>query len=290
MLKVINPGIYSSVQDQGRFGFAHIGVPVSGCMDQVAANFANCILGNSLKDAVLEFTFGLAKLEFLSPTIICISGAACAPKLNAASVAMNTPISIQEKDVLSFGTVSEGIRTYLAVKNGFQTEIKLASKSQYQHITTSASIQKNDLLYFEAFTKPLTHCNAKLKLDLSRFSQNELPCFEGPEFYLLSKQQKQLLLHTSFTISNDANRMGYRLNKEISNQLTPIVTSSVLPGTVQLTPSGRIIILMKDCQVTGGYPRILQLTKEAIAVLSQKHTNQQISFKSVDFFNSSITY
>lgn len=278
MLKVINPGIYSSIQDQGRFGFAHLGVPVSGCMDEVSANFSNRILGNSLDHAVIEITFGLTKFQFLSPTIICLSGANCFPKLNGDVITLNTPIPIKENDILSFGAATIGVRTYLAVKNGFQTEKKLQSKSQYKNITENYCLQKNDLLYFEPFVKKLPKVNAKLKVNTFQFLQQELFCTKGPEFDLLSKEQKELLFTTSFSISKDNNRMGCRLNEEIPNRLPSILTSSVLPGTVQLTPSGKLIVLLKDCQVTGGYPRILQLTKEAIAVLAQKSTNQYVNF------------
>jgi allophanate hydrolase subunit 2 len=72
--------------------------------------------------------------------------------------------------------------------------------------------------------------------------------------------------------------MGYRLNEVVENDLPALLTSSVLPGTVQLTPSGTLIILMRDCQVTGGYPRILQLSDKAIHILSQKSAGQKVNF------------
>ena len=91
----------------------------------------------------------------------------------------------------------------------------------------------------------------------------------------MSKTEQELLIETQFTISNDNNRVGYRLKEVFKNQLKPILTSGVLPGTVQLTPSGELIILMRDCQVTGGYPRVLQLTEEAINILAQKRSSQR---------------
>ena len=73
--------------------------------------------------------------------------------------------------------------------------------------------------------------------------------------------------------------MGYRLEEPIDNKFGSMLTSAVLPGTVQLTPSGKLIVLMRDCQVTGGYPRILQLTDDAINKLAQKTTNHTFKFK-----------
>ena len=83
----------------------------------------------------------------------------------------------------------------------------------------------------------------------------------------------------SFSVSEDNNRVGYRLHEVLENELEPILTSAVLPGTVQLTPSGKLIILMRDCQVTGGYPRVLQLSDYAISRLSQKVAGDQVKFE-----------
>lgn len=278
MLKVINTGIYSSIQDQGRFGFAQVGVPVSGVMDEFSANTANIILSNPLESAVLEITLGLAKFQFLSPTTCCVSGASCTIQLNGVSVNYNQIIKIKEKDILSFGSIKNGVRSYLAVKNGFQTEKRLKSKSQFKNITSSAFLKKNDVLYYEPYSDFKFQLNARLKINNLHFNNTVLKCFKGVEFDLLSTKQQKLLFTTRFIISKDNNRMGYRFTQKIPNSLSSMLTSAVLPGTVQLTPSGNLIALMKDCQVTGGYPRILQLTREAIAVLSQKTTNQYVNF------------
>ena len=82
-----------------------------------------------------------------------------------------------------------------------------------------------------------------------------------------------------FTISEDNNRVGYRLHETIENNLKPILTSAVLPGTVQLTPSGTLIVLMRDAQVTGGYPRVLQLTSFSIDILAQRVSGGEIQFE-----------
>ena len=81
-----------------------------------------------------------------------------------------------------------------------------------------------------------------------------------------------------YSISKDNNRMAYQILPVLKNSLESILTSPVLPGTVQLTPSGQLIILMRDCQTTGGYPRILQLTERSINILSQKTTNSVVKF------------
>ena len=107
----------------------------------------------------------------------------------------------------------------------------------------------------------------------------EIEVFKGPEFDMLSDLEKEELFIRYFSISNNNNRMACQLNEIFENKLQPIITSLVIPGTVQLTPSGKLIILMRDCQATGGYPRVLQLSEIAINVLSQKFTNDKIQFK-----------
>lgn len=132
------------------------------------------------------------------------------------------------------------------------------------------------MLSIKSFEQTPTKYFSKIKnLD---FTKNELQTYPGPEFENLSSHQKKLLEATKFTISNLNNRMGYQLNELIENNVNPIITSAVLPGTVQLTPGGKLIVLMRDAQTTGGYPRVLQLSDDAINLLAQKKTSDLVSF------------
>lgn len=278
MIKVLKAGFYASIQDKGRQGFASVGVPVSGVMDTYAADLANSILDNSLESAVLEITFGGTQLQFLTDTFICISGGDFTPKINKKSILMNARIQVSKNDILSFGKINFGVRCYLAVKEGFTTDKILESRSFYQNITNSSVIQKNDILPINRIKNHLKSTNTSIKVLKSHFITKKITCFKGPEYDLLNQHQKKQLLNQLFTISNDNNRMGYRLNEKIENNLLSILTAAVLPGTVQLTPSGKIIVLMKDCQVTGGYPRVLQLSETSISILSQKTTRDNLQF------------
>ena len=278
MIKVLKAGFYSSIQDNGRAGFTSKGIPVSGVMDSYAATISNSILNNSLANAVMEITFGGTKLQFLLDTFICISGGDFSPSLNGDKILMNSKVRIFKNDVLSFGKINFGVRCYLSVKGGFQTEKVLGSRSFYQGITETSTIKKGDILSVEKNCNEFEETNASVKVLKAHFSSKEIVCYKGPEFDLLKEHQKKDLFEQLFSISNDNNRMGYRLNETIKNDLSSILTSAVLPGTVQLTPSGKVIILMRDCQVTGGYPRVLQLTEKAMNQLSQKTTNKEFRF------------
>mgnify|MGYP005990213267 CR=1 FL=1 len=277
MIKVLEPGVYNSVQDLGRIGFAKKGIPKGGAMDLVATKMANAILKNDVSNAVIEITYGLGEFKFTIDTYISLTGANYTPMLNGVTIKMNSIIAVKKEDVVSFGKRKYGARIYLAVKGGVQTEKIFNSRSFFQGITSKIRLGKGDSLQIKSPEKPIGKMHSKVKLSKASCDLQELECFKGPEFEKLNLAQKKSLLQL-FTITTDNNRVGYRLKEIILNNLKPILTSAVLPGTVQLTPSGRLIVLMRDCQVTGGYPRVLQLTNESIDKLAQKMTNENLKF------------
>lgn len=278
MIKILHPGFFNTIQDKGRVGFAEFGVPISGAMDSFSADLANHILNNSLENALLEITFGGCSLQFFENTIICISGADFSAKLNDTKVSLNTQVEIRKNYVLTFGKRIFGSYAYLAVKGGFQSEIKLKSRSFFQNITNEQLLKKGDLLPILSTNKEYSISNASIKFSKHHFESKEIHCYKGPEFDMLTDFQQKALFEKSFTISKEINRIGYKLNEFIENNLPQILTSAVLPGTVQLTPSGKLIVLMRDCQVTGGYPRILQLSENSINQFAQKTTNDTFRF------------
>jgi biotin-dependent carboxylase-like uncharacterized protein len=280
MIKVISPGIFSSIQDEGRVGFAHFGVPTSGAMDIQSLHLANAILNNDEDAAVIEITYGNAKFEFLETCEICISGANFSPSLNGESVPLNKRMIVQKGSVFSLGKRIYGLRTYLAIKDGINSEKKFGSRSFYNGITTESNLKKGDIIeVFNCNKRASMNNYSRFKIDIKHFKSSEIKCFIGPEFHLLTNEQQKKLLYSQFTISSKNNRMGYMLSEKIENKLPSILSSGVLPGTVQLTPSGELIVLMRDCQVTGGYPRVLQLTEEGINRLAQKTTGEKLNFQ-----------
>lgn len=280
MVEVLKQGLHSSIQDLGRLGFGHLGVPVSGAMDAASALMANTILGNHPNAAVIEMTLMGMHLKFQSQTVICISGADMSASLNGTPVQLNKKINIQPSDLLIFGSAKLGCRTYLAVLDGFKTEKVLLSRSFYQSITNNSVLKKNDVIGFTSHDS--TFSNDYVKLKPNSFEASELKVYRGPEFDRLNEQQQAWLFNQNFTVSNLNNRMAYQLKEVLENTLSPIITSAVLPGTVQLTPNGNLIILMRDAQTTGGYPRILQLSESAINLLSQKKVRDAVQFRSLD--------
>ncbi len=281
MIKVLKAGFYSSIQDLGRFGYQEYGVPYSGVMDVLSASMANSLVGNEINAAVLEMTMMGPTLQFSKAITICISGADMSPQLNKQPIKLNKALQVNRGDVLTFGKLNKGFRSYLAISGGFKTEKVMNSKSMYKGITERFILSKGDELALEEKTTLVVGGNSSIKVNTSHFDSQVIDVFKGPEFDLLSEEQQKELFSKTYSISKENNRMAYQLEAVLKNDLKPIITSPVLPGTVQLTPSGKLIVLMRDCQTTGGYPRVLQLKESAINVLSQKFTRQAILFKLV---------
>ena len=279
MIEVIKPGLYSSIQDKGRFGFENYGVPISGSMDQFSSILSNKIISNNDNDAVMEITMIGPTLKFKTETTISITGADMSPLLNGENINLFKQHIIKNGDILSFGKLKCGLRCYLSVLNGFKTKKIMNSRSMYANITKEFRISKGDILNLES------KINSNNTISLNDFEYENhfkgpfIEVYKGPEYEKLSIKQQTNLFNKKFTVSNKNNRMAYQMNEAIENNLDSIITSLVMQGTVQLTPSGEIIVLMRDNQTCGGYPRILQLNESSINKLSQKHMNDRIIFK-----------
>lgn len=274
MLKVIEPGLYSSIQDNGRFGYRNIGVPHSGFMDQECANIANYILGNNETDSLIEITLKGPTLLFNDNYTISITGGDFNAILNNEKINMYNPVEVKLGDMLKFSHTKNGARCYLAVSGGIDIKKLLGSRSLYKSITQSYCLRKGDEI------KILNKSNKK-KLNQSKLTfniDNFIYAFKGPEFSVLDQKSLNKLFKNEFEIGVN-NRMAYNLEDKIQTGVKSIISSPVLPGTIQLTPSGNIIILHRDCQTTGGYSRILQLDEKSLNNLSRFKLGEKIKFK-----------
>lgn len=279
MLKVIKPGFFTSLQDVGRFGYRDKGVPVSGVMDTYAISIINTLLENTENASVIEMTMIGPVLEFKEKTYICLAGADISATLNEKPIRNNNVYEVDAGAILSCGKLTKGVRAYLGVKNGFSVPKVLGSVSYYIPITAKACFKKEDSIPYEAcdFFK----IKSQKKYSSSYLEEVLLEVYKGPEYDMLTDKQLETLFFKDFSIAKENNRMAYQLNEKIEGHKVSMLTSATLPGTVQFTPSGKLIILMKDGQTTGGYPRILQLTDRSIAILAQKKFGEKVSFRLV---------
>ncbi len=281
MIEVLTTGLISSIQDKGRFGFKHFGVPVSGAMDQYAMQLGNQLLNNELNAAVLEFALSEPRLMFHTPTLIVLTGGAFEATVNGEKIMQNKPHLITANSQLEIGATKGGTYGYLAVKGGFQTPLVMNSRSQYKPITETATLVKGQQLNTLKNLPDTVEQNAQIKWSGSYFTSTQLPILKAPEFEELSAENQKKILSANHKISHTISRMGYRLEGNTIG-LPEIKTNPVMPGTVQLTPSGQLIVLMRDAQTTGGYARIFQLTEQGINQLAQQLPGTFITFKLVE--------
>lgn len=282
MIKVLKSGLFSTIQDKGRFGYGAFGVPKSGAMDFYSAELANTLLGNTINDAVLEITMIGPQLKFDVECLLVITGADMSPSINRKTIQNNKVYRIKKFDTLGFDKLKSGLRAYVAVKGGFKSDMVLGSQSYYQPLTLANKLNNGDTLYLNQSENTFDTYETFSKLKVVDYSSPNIHVFKGPEFERLSCIQKTELTSLEFQVTNLYSRMAYQLSALFDNDLESILTGPVLPGTVQLTPSGKLIVLMRDCQTTGGYPRVLQLTESAINLLSQKKEKDKIVFKLVE--------
>lgn len=276
MLKLLKSGFYTSVQDGGRKHWRHKGVPVSGTMDDLARHRINTLLENQPHAPLLEITMTGPTLLFQEDSYICLGGAELSATLNNEPIDNYHVYKVTSGDILSYGRLEKGFRAYLGIKDGFLFPKILESSSQYFPLTKKRCLDDGmeiDYATTASYNPKLTDLKVQNYLE-----QKELKVDLGPEFEILNQGQQGKLFDTTFSISKENNRMAYQLEELIDGHDTTMLTSATLPGTVQLTPAGKLIILMKDGQTTGGYPRILQLTKEAISILAQKKAGDHVRF------------
>ena len=173
--------------------------------------------------------------------------------------------------------MNRGARLYLAFKNGINTERIVDSASPFPGQVQV--FKKGHVFEINGATgQRINSAIIPFKMDPLKV----LSCHIGPEWHYLSKNAQEQILAHSYTISPQSNRMGYRLEgKIIGESISPILSSGVLPGTIQLLPSGLPLILMRDCQTTGGYPRILQVGEIDINQLAQRKPGEKVRLSSI---------
>lgn len=281
-IEVLHPGLFTSIQDQGRFGFKKYGVPQSGPMDTSAAALANLLLQQENDAAVMEITLQGPKLRFSEATNIVITGALLSPLLDEAEIRNNRLYNVKAGQVLSFGKRISGCRAYLGIKNGFRTEEVLKSLSWSPGVTKFSRLEKGmKLPFLSSMTGHPSGHSSVGKLD--HLTSEIVEAYPGPEYDLLSASEKNILQKSLFSVGRNSNRMGIQFEEALKNNLEAIITSPVIPGTVQLTPSGKIIVLMRDCQTTGGYPRIIQLSERGMNILAQKVPGEKVQVKIINY-------
>ncbi len=280
-LHFLKAGLWTTVQDKGRVGHQASGVPVSGAMDQTAAQLANWLVGNAKDNPVLEITLLGPSIQINHTVQIAITGANLSPMVSGTPIPMYETVAIEEGAVLKFGRIQNGCRAYLSVGGEWMVQRWLASASaattSTAKLTPDSLIKKDSLLTIQA-TPFIEKRNSPPPPDYeTSIVVNVLP---GPEFDQFSSHTIAHFFSQTYTIANDSNRMGYRLlGKELSiESKQEVISSGIVVGTIQVSNAGQPILLMRDAQTTGGYPRIAVVLPEELDHLAQLKPGEAVRF------------
>ena len=287
-------GILTTVQDTGRNGFRRFGINPNGAMDKTAARLINILLGNDEAEAVLEMHFPAPEITFEKSAVFALGGADFDAELNDEKLENWKPHYAGEGSTLKFTEKTFGNRAYLSVKGGFLIEKWLGSAST--NLTANIGgfsgrkLQKNDRLLFKVQSSKFKVQSSKPKVQNIKISYSLIPSYSrfptvritaGAEFELLNAYSEQCFLQKAFTVSQNSDRMGFRLDGEplflLDNK--ELVSSAVNFGTIQLLPAGQLIVLMADHQTSGGYPRIAHIIETELPIVAQLGASDKIAFQ-----------
>ena len=260
------------------------GVPVSGAMDQFSLIAANCLVGNDQNSACLETTLIGPELQALTQVQVAVTGGTCSPTVNGNSVPMWQTLSVEEGDVVAFGRMETGCRAYMAVRGGIEVPLVLGSAStcvrgqlggiEGRHLKAEDEIKGHDC---EALNDELV-----LPSDMQPRYLNdvEVRVIMGPQDDMFTEEGIETLLTNRFKVTPEADRMGYRLEGPLIKHVkdTEIVSDAILPGAIQVSKSGKPILMMRDAQTTGGYPKIATVISSDLSKLGQAKPNDTIKF------------
>ena len=279
-------GVSLTIQDQGRTGYRHLGFPVSGSLDPLAAKYANHLAGNQPSDAVLEVTMGGVTLEVLAPAVIAIAGADLDCRLNGNKTAIWQTLSVQQGDELSFKGPVAGMRAYVAVPGGFEGERILGSRSVCETAGIGRRFTKGDRIV-ASFQQNQTGQHSRRIISPRQRPAYEntitLPIHPGRHEARFTKEALRLFQNGVFRLSA-GDRMGAVLKGE--KPLThvngaDILSEAVMPGTVQVAKDGQPMILLMDAQTTGGYTSIGTVKEDALWKVAQLQPGGAVQFQFV---------
>ncbi|MDZ5471628.1 biotin-dependent carboxyltransferase family protein [Bacillus sp. 31A1R] len=287
-ITVIKPGLFTTIQDYGRFGYQQLGIVPSGAMDSYALRIANMIVDNQDMESTIEITMMGPTLRFDKSATISIFGANMSPEINGIPVQTGKPLLIQRGEIVSFRKLVSGARCYLAVHGGIQVPKILDSKSTYVKGRIGGlnglPLKAQDIIPIQE-----SRMNKRAKWFLAPewfqycVSKSPIRIIEGKQFNMFNKNAKRDFLQTIYKIQSNSDRMGYRLQGEPLSLSAPkeLITEGVTMGSIQVPPDGQPIILMADRQTTGGYPKIAQVASVDLPILAQKKPGDEIHFEMI---------
>ncbi len=299
-IKVHQPGLLTTVQDTGRLGDYDIGMPPSGAMDVFSYQVGNYLVGNEEGAAGLEITYFGPELEFTQDAVIAVTGAEMPPKINGEEAPTWEALQVEEGDVLSFDYLKSGARSYLAVAGGIDVPVFLESRSTYTLIGLGGhegrALQEGDELKVGTSNGAAERVGHRVDDDhIPRFGKEaEIRVIIGLTSYRLTEESLETFLNTEWTVTPDADRIGYRYRGgelEFVEREQPagagsdpanVVDLGYPVGSIQIPGGVEPIVLVNDAVTGGGYATIGTVISVDRDRLAQTKTNDKTRFRSVD--------
>lgn len=284
-IRVLEPGFLTSIQDLGRFRYAHLGISASGAADSFALRIGNLLVGNREDAGGLEMTLTGGLYEFDKPCSVAISGSHFSSKLGSSVAPMWTAFNVAAGQRLKIDATQEGARCYLCVQGGFELPLTLGSCST--HLMTSLggcsgrALKKGDVLNVHSNAFAFVEAPSQ---DFSSWYQRDLlSVTAGLQEDFFSKEEIELFYSSSYEVSEDSNRMGLRLLGPQLKHVTSseIVTEGAPLGAIQVPQSGKPIILFVEHQTTGGYPKIANIISADMHRVGQLRPRDVVRFRKV---------
>jgi antagonist of KipI len=289
-VRVLRPGLLTTVQDRGRHGYQRVGLCPGGAMDPVALALANALVGNPLDEAALEITVIGPELVFEVDTLVAVCGADF-----DTSFPHNRPVLARAGTRFNAGRATRGARAYIAVAGGFAVEPVLGSRSTYlpgqfggyegRALKHGDVLPLRDTAAVDRFSA-LKHIKdgtvrwSAPPLTLPDREPILLHVIEGQHFASFDATSQRAFFDTVWRVAPDSNRMGFRLSGPPLGrpQGDEILSGPTCLGSVQVPPSGVPIALMADHQTTGGYPRIAEIASADVSRLAQLAPGGKVHF------------
>lgn len=279
-VEVLDPGPLTTTQDLGRPGCMSLGVSPSGAADRTSLRLANRLVGNPESAACLEATFGGLRLRSHAHLAVAVTGATVSLRRNGTPVDLNSTVLLRPGDVLSLGTPTAGVRSYLGVRGGVEVPLTLGSGSTDQLSGLGpAPLAVGDILGIAPSTTPWPAADHAVVAAPSS-GLLTVPISWGPRADWLDAAQREHLVATTWTVTPTSNRIGLRLDGTPLRlrQRGELLSEGLGRGALQVPPSGQPIVFLADHPVTGGYPVVAVVDSHAWDRAGQAVPGQQVRF------------
>ncbi|WP_223650295.1 biotin-dependent carboxyltransferase family protein [Hymenobacter psoromatis] len=312
-IRVLSPGLLTTVQDLGRFGYQKVGVVRGGALDAEALRTANLLVGNPENYAGLELTLRGPTLHFEADALLALTGANLAASIGGQAVPHGRPVAVRAGATLAFRAGPVPGRAWLAVAGGVAVPPVLGSRSTYLRAALGGmggrALRAGDVLPVGEWPATSRRLFAQLApakavgwaaalwhiapVPTPRLgAEVMLRALAGPEYEQFAPASQQALWAETFTVTTEADRMGCRLRGPALARLdtAELLSSAVTAGTVQVPGGGQPLLLLADCQTTGGYPRPGQVISADVGRLAQALPGAQLRFQQVALAQAQALY